>query len=117
TDGTPAFTFCNSGVWTSTGGTQFTYSATGCTPSAASGDATGGSITLAAGPCTSITVTFNGAVGMTAPHLWVCSISDPSLNGPTSWFGSWGQSSSTTTTATFQIPGAAGATDTITFSC
>lgn len=117
TDGTAALTFCNGSTWVNNGGTQFTFVATGCTPSASSGDATGGSITLAAGPCTQLVITFNGAVGMTASHLWVCSVSDPALNGPTSWFGSWGASSSTTTTATIQIPPAVGATDTITFSC
>lgn len=79
TDGTPAFTFCNGSTWTSTGGTTFTVAGTGCTPTAVTGDATGGSFVLGTGPCTSVTVTFNGAVGMTAPHLWVCSNSDQTL--------------------------------------
>jgi hypothetical protein len=117
TDGTAAFTFCNGTTWTSTGGTPFTYAATGCTPSASSGDATGGSITLAAGPCTSIVITFNGAVGMTATHLWDCTVEDQTLQAAGTWFGRWGQSASTTTTATIPIPPAAGATDVITFSC
>lgn len=117
TDGTAALTFCNGSSWVNSGGTQFTYVATGCTPSAASGDATGGSITLAAGPCTSIVVTFNGVVGMTAGHLWDCAVHDQTALAGGTWIPSWSQSSSTTTTATIPIPAAAGSTDVITFSC
>lgn len=117
TDGTAALTFCNGTSWVSTGGTPFTMAGTGCTPTAATGDATGGSFTLAAGPCTAVTITFNGAVGMTAAHMWVCAISDQTLQNAGTWFGSWGQSASTTTTATIPIPAAAGATDVITFNC
>jgi hypothetical protein len=117
TDGTPSFTFCNGTTWTSNGGTLFTMAGTGCTPTAATGDATGGSFTLASGPCTAVTVTFNGAVGMTAGHLWDCSVEDQTLQAAGTWFGRWGQSSSTTTTAVIPIPAAAGTTDVITFSC
>lgn len=117
TDGTPSFTFCNGTSWVQNGGTLFTMAGTGCTPTAATGDATGGSFTLAAGPCTAVTITFNGAVGMTAAHLWVCEASDQTLQAAGTWFGTWGQSASTTTTATIPIPSAAGSTDVITFSC
>ena len=117
TDGTPAFTFCNGTIWSSNGGTTFTIAGTGCTPSVASGDATGGSITLAAGPCTSVTITFNGAVGMTAAHLWVCEAHDQSLQAAGTWIPGWSQTSSTTTSAVIPIPGAAGPTDVITFNC
>lgn len=117
TDSTAALTFCNGSSWVSTGGTAFTMAGTGCTPTAATGDATGGSFTLAAGPCTAVTVTFNGAVGMTAPHMWVCAVSDQTLQNAGTWFGTWGQSASTTTTATIPIPPAAGATDVVTFNC
>ena len=65
----------------------------------------------------SVTVAFNGAVGMTAAHLWDCGVGDQTLQAAGTWFGRWGQSSSTTTTATIPIPPAAGATDTITFTC
>jgi hypothetical protein len=117
TDGTPALTFCNGTSWVNNGGTQFTYAATGCTPSAASGDATGGSITLASGPCTAITVTFNGAVGMAASHLWTCSVNDQTALNASTYIPAWGQKSSTTTTATLPIPAAVGSTDVITFNC
>lgn len=119
TDGTPAFTFCNGTSWISSGGTQFTYVATGCTPSAAVGSATAGKITLTAvpGPCTSIVITPNGAVGMTAPNGWDCDVSDQTTQAAGTWIQRWGQSASTTTTATIPIPAAAGATDVITFHC
>lgn len=117
TDGTPALTFCNGTNWTNAGGTQFTYVATGCTPSASAGSATAGSITLAAGPCTSIVITPNGAVGMTAANGWDCDVSDQTTQAAGTWIQRWGQSASTTTTATIPIPSAAGATDKITFHC
>lgn len=117
-DGTGALAVCNnSDTWVSNGGTTFTIAGTGCTPTAVTGDATGGSFTLASGPCTAVTVTFNGAVGMTAGHLWDCSVEDQTLQAAGTWFGRWGQSSSTTTTAVIPIPPAAGTTDVIAFTC
>lgn len=119
TDGTPSLSFCNGTEWVSNGGTTFTMSGTGCTPTAATGDATGGSFTLATGPCTSVTITFNGAVGMTATHLWVCTAYDETLQAAGTFFGTWGStpSATPTTSAVIPIPAAAGATDTIYFSC
>lgn len=95
------------------GGTKFTLAPTGCTPSATSGGATAGTITLAAGPCTSIVVTMNGATGLTAPVGWNCAVHD---RGATT-IPTWGESASSTTTATIPVPGAVGATDVLSFSC
>lgn len=117
TDGTTALTYCNGTTWVSSGTTPFTIAGTGCTPTSPTGDATGGSFTLASGPCTSVTVTFNGAVGMSATHLWDCSVGDQTLQAAGTWFGRWLQSSSTTATVVIPIPSAAGSTDVITFSC
>ncbi len=97
--------------------TQFTYSATGCTPSASTGGPFAGTITLAAGPCTSIVVTMNGVTGFTDTNGYNCNIYDETLQAAGTWFGSWGASADTTTTATIPIPAAAGATDVISFSC
>ena len=97
--------------------TPFTYSATGCTPSAAVGGPFGGKITLAAGPCTSIVVTMNGATGFTDAEGYDCSADDETLQAAGTWFGKWGASADTTTTATMPIPPAAGATDVISFVC
>lgn len=97
------------------GGSKFTYSATGCTPSASAGGATAGTITLAAGPCTSITVTMNG---VTAPNgLWFCIVGDRTAENSGTFVPAWYESASTATTATIPIPAMVGATDTIRFSC
>jgi hypothetical protein len=98
-------------------GTTFTIAPTGCTPSAHTGGAFGGTITLATGPCTSIVVTMNGATGYTAPHGYDCSVDDQTAQAAGTWIPKWGQSAQSTTTATIPIPAAAGATDVISFSC
>jgi hypothetical protein len=95
------------------GGTKFTQAPTGCTPSATAGGATAGTITLATGPCTSIVITMNGATGLTAPTGWSCNVHDRTA----STIPGWGETSSSTTTATIPIPTAAGATDVISFNC
>lgn len=117
TDSTAALVFCTGSTWAGTGGTQFTYTATGCTPSAAAGSATAGTITLASGPCTSIVITPNGAQGMTAANGYHCNVGDRTTQNAGTWIPSWGESASTTTTVTIPIPAAAGATDVISFSC
>lgn len=97
--------------------TTFTITPTGCTPSAHTGGPFGGTITLAAGPCTSIVVTMNGATGFTAPHGFDCGVDDQTAQNAGTWIPKWGQSASSTTTVTLPIPAAAGATDVISFGC
>lgn len=97
--------------------TTFTIAPTGCTPSAHAGGPFGGTITLASGPCTSIVVTMNGATGFTAPVGYHCDVNDLTLQTAGTWFGEWGESATSTTTATIPIPSAAGATDVISFNC
>jgi hypothetical protein len=98
-------------------GTAFTITPTGCTPSATSGGPFGGTITLAAGPCTSIVVTMNGATGFTATHGYDCNVGDQTAQAAGTWIPRWGQTANTATTATIPIPAAAGATDVISFTC
>lgn len=95
------------------GGTTFTMSGTGCTPTAATGGATAGTFTLATGPCTAVTIT----PGLTAPHGWHCNADDETALNAGTWIPAWGEKSSTATTAVLPIPGAAGATDVISFDC
>lgn len=90
-------------------GTKFTTS--GCSVSATTGGATAGVFTLGANTC-SVIITLNGATGATAPNGWACNADD--LTASTVFIG---QSSSTTATATINIPVTAGATDVISFSC
>lgn len=97
--------------------TTFTIAPTGCTPSAHTGGAFGGTITLASGPCTSIVVTMNGATGFTAAHGYKCSVGDRTTQTAGTWIPEWNETTSSTTTATIPIPAAAGATDVITFGC
>lgn len=99
------------------GGTTFTITPTGCTPSAHAGGATAGTITLASGPCTSIVVTMNGATGLTAPTGWHCGVGDRTAQNASTWIPNWGESASNTTTATIPVPTAAGATDVLSFAC
>jgi hypothetical protein len=93
-----------------TAATKFTTS--GCSISATTGGATGGTFTLGANTCTAV-ITMNGATGLTSPHGWSCQAHDQTA--PTVLIG--GESSSTTTTASFTIPAGAGATDVISFGC
>jgi hypothetical protein len=116
TDSTPAVVFCNGSSWVGAGGTLFTISATGCSPSATTGSATSGSITLASGPCTSIVITPNGAQGITAANGWHASVGDRTAQAAGKWIPQWNESASTVSTVTIPIPGAAGATDVITFN-
>lgn len=120
----PSYTFAGTGATTLSGlinagraiistGTKFTAAGTGCTVGTTTGGATAGTFTLAAGPCTSVALTMNGATGATAPNGWTCQAHD--RTAPTVLIG--GESSSTTTTATITIPAGAGATDVISFSC
>lgn len=92
------------------GGTKFTTS--GCSVSATTGGGTAGTFTLGANSCT-VVVTLAGATGAVAPNGWTCDAHD--RTAPTLLIG--GESSSTTTTASFTIPAGAGATDVISFSC
>lgn len=94
-------------------GTKFTAVGTGCTVGATTGGASAGTFALAAGPCTSVAITINGATGLTAPTGWACRAND--RTAPTVLIG--GESSSTATTATLTIPAGAGATDVISFGC
>jgi len=94
-------------------GTKFTAAGTGCTVGTTTGGATAGTFALAAGPCTSVAITMNGATGLTSNTGWTCQAHDKTA--PTVLIG--GESSSTTTTATITIPAGAGATDVISFSC
>ena len=91
-------------------GTKFTT--TGCSVSSTTGGATAGVFTLGANSCTVI-VTLNGATGFTATNGWQCWAVD--RTAPTILIG--GNSSSTSTTASFVIPAGAGATDVIGFGC
>lgn len=97
--------------------TTFTIAATGCTPSAHAGGAFAGTITLASGPCTSIVVTMNGATGYTTANGYHCNVGDRTTQAAGTYIPMWGESATTTTTATLPIPGAAGATDVISFEC
>lgn len=91
-------------------GTKFTTSA--CSISSTTGGAAAGTFTLGANSCTAV-VTMNGATGATATNGWTCQAHD--RTAPTVLIG--GESSSTTTTASFTIPAGAGATDVISYSC
>lgn len=99
------------------GGTKFTYAATGCAPSASSGGATAGTVTLASGPCTQLVITMNGGTGLTAPNGWACNVGDRTAEAAGTFIPAWYESSSTTTTATIPIPPSVGSTDVIRFSC
>lgn len=94
----------------SNAGTKFTTS--GCSVSATTGGSQAGTFTLGANSCT-VVVTILGATGSAAPNGWTCQAHD--RTAPTVLLG--GESSSTTTTASFTIPVTAGATDVISFSC
>jgi hypothetical protein len=91
-------------------GTKFTT--TGCSISSTTGGGTAGTFTLGANSCTAV-ITMNGATGATATNGWSCQAHD--RTAPTILIG--GESSSTTTTASFTIPAGAGATDVISFGC
>lgn len=93
-----------------TAGTTFTT--TGCSVSATTGGATAGVFTLGANNCT-VVVTMGGAVGFTAYNGWTCQAHDRTAIS----IVIDGESTSTTTTASFVIPVTAGATDVISFSC
>jgi fibronectin-binding autotransporter adhesin len=95
------------------GGTKFTLTPTGCTPSATTGGGTAGTITLASGPCTSIVITMNGATGLTATNGWNCDVHDRTATT----IPKWGESASSVTTATIPVPAAVGATDVLSFKC
>lgn len=90
-------------------GTKFTTS--GCSVSSTTGGATAGTFTVGANTCT-VVVTMNGATGMTATNGWACSAEDQ-----TALLVLVSQSASNTTTASFNIPATAGATDVIRFLC
>lgn len=92
------------------GGTKFTT--TGCSISATTGGGTAGTFTLGANTCT-VVVTLNGAASIAANNGWTCQAHD--RTAPTVLIG--GESSATTTTASFTIPAGAGTSDVISFSC
>lgn len=119
--GVAALATCNGTNWVSDGTTAFTAAGSaGCTISTTAGDASGGYFIVGTG-CTpgtaTVTITFNGSVGMTATHLWVCTIYDFTLQSAGSWFGDWAPSAHTTTTVTIPIPLAASIGDEIDFAC
>lgn len=90
-------------------GTKFTTS--GCSVSSTTGGAAAGTFTVGANNCT-VVVTINGATGLSAPNGWACGADDTSaLTILIS------QSSSTTATASFNIPITAGSTDVVKFFC
>lgn len=91
---------------------QTTYTESGCTTSATSGTGTTGTMTVTQNSCTAV-VTLNGATGMTATHGWTCDIHDRTQ--PTLYLG--GESSSTTTTASFTIPSSVNSGDVLSFKC
>lgn len=93
-------------------GTKFTATGTGCTVGATVGGPTGGTFTLAAGPCTSVLITMGGSF-VASDNGWTCEAHDKTA--PTVLIG--GESASNTTTATFTIPALAGTTDVISFHC
>ena len=97
--------------------TPFTVAGTGCTPTVGAAGPFAGTVTLAAGPCTAITITFNGATGFTAPNGWHCSVDDRTALSAGTWIPGWAEDASTATTATIPIPGAAGATDVLSVGC
>lgn len=91
-------------------GTKFT--ASGCSAGTTVGGATAGVVTLGANTCT-LVITMNGATASASANGWSCQAHDQTA--PLILIG--GESSSTTTTASFTIPATAGATDVISFSC
>lgn len=100
-----------------TAATTFTVSGTGCTPSAHAGSPFAGTVTLASGPCTSLTITINGATGFTTTTGYHCNVGDRTTQNAGTWIPMWSESATSTTTATIPIPAAAGATDVISFEC
>ncbi len=88
-------------------GTKFT--AVGCSNGTTVGGASAGKFTLGANTCT-VAITMGNTA--TAPAGWSCSAKDETA--PTVLIG---QTASTTTTATLNIPAGAGATDVINFHC
>lgn len=112
-DGTNYWAACSQQA----GSTQFTYTPTGCTPSASAGGWNAGTITLAAGPCTSIVITLNGATGIHSKTGWNCEVGDRTAQNGGTFIPTWYENSSNTTTATIPIPAAVGATDVIRFQC
>jgi len=92
-------------------GTKFT--ASGCSNGTTVGGATAGQFTLGANTC-SVTITMNGASGLTAPNGWSCKANDETTAAANSllYF-----SSNNTTTATLSVPATAGTSDVIDFHC
>jgi hypothetical protein len=88
-------------------GTKFT--ASGCSNSATVGGATAGTITLGANTC-SVTITLNGASGLTAPNGWDCEAKD--LTAPTVAIG---ESPGSASTCVLVVPSGAGSTDIVSF--
>jgi hypothetical protein len=99
--------------------TTFTITGSGCSPTSPTGGPFAGTFNLAAGPCTSVTITLNGATGFTAPNGFVCTAEDQTLMAAGTFIPAWQQSSSTTHVAVLPIPTAAttGGTDKISFMC
>lgn len=91
-------------------GTKFTTSGS---TSSTTGGATAGKMTLSANSV-SITITMNGATGLTATNGWSCHANDQ-----TTAAGNTGLyfSSSNATTAVMVVPATAGTTDVIDFAC
>lgn len=70
-------------------------------------------MTLGANTC-SVTITMNGATGLTAPNGWSCKANDETTAaGNTQLYFS----ANNTTTATLSVPATAGSTDVIDFAC
>jgi hypothetical protein len=86
-----------------------TFTASGCSNGTLVGGATSGKMTLGAASCTVVVTMGNSA---TAPNGWACSVEDQ-----TTAAALVSQSASTTTTASFSVPVAAGGTDVLVFGC
>lgn len=112
TPGTAAFTSANVTGVVKANGIQdqgATYSVSGCSASLPVGGATAGKFTIGANTCT-VTVTMGA--GVTATNAWSCFAAD--RTAPTVVIS---QTSSTTTTALFNVPAGAGTADLINFGC
>lgn len=97
--------------------TAATYSS--CTPSASSNGPFTGKFTQPATPCTTITITMNGATGFTDSIGYSCIAGDQTqTNTGTNWIPTWINSADNSTTATLAIPAAAQTTgDVVSWSC
>lgn len=97
--------------------TPFTIAGTGCTPTVTAAGPFSGIITMAAGPCTTVTITINGATGFTAANGFYCNVVDQTAMNAGNFIPVWGEKSSTTHVVVIPIPAAVGTTDAIRANC